>query len=238
MRSRHVLSLLAGGVAAAAFASNAHAVTYVEAGDAGELPGTAQVAGLLPPLTEIDGTIGPLANGGAVPGDRDMYQFTLVAGGSVSVAFSVPVPGGPGNPQLNPALFLFDSTGKAIIAEDDISIVDSAVAFSTNLGPGTYNLLIAQGNTVIPQSGVTDLFGNPPLVGGAYAPTNTLLPVTGYRSSALTGGEAASTHDVGYVITISAPGAGGAIPEPVTATMGGMGLAALGMSLVRRRRTA
>jgi len=79
---------------------------HSEVGDAGNLPGTAQDPGGVGPLTSIAG-----AGGG---GDEDMYRICITnpsAFSATTVAMAT----------FDTQLFLFDSTGRGVYSNDDVS---------------------------------------------------------------------------------------------------------------------
>ncbi len=114
-----------------------YATVFTEIGDAGNLPGTAQVTTGLGFLTEIDGTLSP-ANGDA----QDMYLIHINGGGT----FSATTLGGVG---FDSELFLFDASGKGVYANDDVSgdYAPSTLPAGnplTPIAPGDYYLAITQ----------------------------------------------------------------------------------------------
>jgi Ca2+-binding RTX toxin-like protein len=94
-------------LALAVFVPAASAVNVPEAGDAGDLPGTAQITLGVGPLTSITGTI-------ASSTDADMYLIFVSNPGT----FSATTVGTPGT-LTDTQLFLFDSSGHGVIANDD-----------------------------------------------------------------------------------------------------------------------
>jgi hypothetical protein len=88
------------------FEPSTHAASWTEIGDAGSVPGTAQIPTGVGALDTILGTIGF--------GDVDMYQIFVTGGGTFSAAASGAFPG-----FLDPQLYLFDSTGRGVYANDN-----------------------------------------------------------------------------------------------------------------------
>jgi hypothetical protein len=104
------------------------AQVHVEIGDAGELPASAQMlnAG---PVSSIQGTLGT--------GDRDMFIFNT-AGGTFSATVVAPI-SADGDSQL----FLFDSTGRGIFANDDYLVLSGPSRITADLAAGQYFLAIS-----------------------------------------------------------------------------------------------
>lgn len=122
-----------------ALANAAHGVTiYTEVGDAGELPATAQTTtDTTQAFDEIKGTLTP-ASGDSV----DMYKIYINGGGD----FSAETIGGVG---FDSELFLFDSSGKGVYANDDTTgfLTPSLLPAGNALTPGVagyYYLAISQ----------------------------------------------------------------------------------------------
>lgn len=184
---------------------------HVEAGDAGELPGTAQAtpAGL---LTTITGSIG-------FDRDRDIFSITITDPSTFSARTTL-----GGDTQL----FLFNSAGFGILMDDDsaggfLSLLPAGNPALTALTPGQYFLAISEfDDDPISLGGL--IFGTglgtegPTGPGGAGA-------ITGWNPDG-----AADTYN--YSITLTGA-AGSAVPEPGTALAG---LALVGLVGVRRRR--
>ena len=95
-------------------AASAHATflptpSYTESGDAGQTLATAQNAGAFPgTASTISGTI---ANGN----DADLYSFNLAATTTLQFALTSTTNG------IDTGLFLFNSTGQALFANNDSS---------------------------------------------------------------------------------------------------------------------
>lgn len=117
----------------------AHGVTiYTEVGDAGELPATAQTTtDASQAFDEIKGTLSP-TTGDSV----DMYKIYVTGGGN----FSAETVGGAA---FDTELFLFDSSGKGVYANDDTTgfLTPSLLPANNALTPtaaGYYYLAISQ----------------------------------------------------------------------------------------------
>lgn len=203
-----VAGLLLSGVLPAA------AQTHTEVGDAGELISTAQdTSGSgSGPLTKIDGTI--------TPSNADMYCIKITG------AFSATTVGGA---TWDTQLFLFDSAGMGIFANDD-----SASTFQSTISgapaPGTYFLAISPfdydpvsaGGLIFPSSPFSGLYG-PTGPGGAS-------PHTGWTGG---GGPASASYSI-FLTGVEFCDSAHVIPEPATMVLLAPGLAVIG--LLRRRR--
>jgi len=93
------------GSAAVTLSVAACVPTYVESGDAGDLPATAAVASGSGPLQRIRGTLSA--------SDVDMYRITICDGNSFSATTF-------GGTTLDTQLFLFDTAGLGIAFNDDV----------------------------------------------------------------------------------------------------------------------
>jgi hypothetical protein len=204
------------GFAATGVLASAANAQWVEAGDAGQLPGTAQGTTVGPsgtPLVSIAGTFGTIT-------DADMYCIQILA----PTAFSVTTVGGSTN---DTQLFLFNTAGMGIAANDDSagtaqSTLPLGNPLLTVLTPGTYLLAISTynidptsaGGLIFPNSPFTNVFGPTGPGGGS--------PVTGWTGSGATGS---------YTISLTGAGAW-AVPAPGAIAL--LGLA--GLVGTRRRR--
>lgn len=204
-------------------AASAQAVVYVEPGnDAGQTLATAANTGLAVgtggTLTGISGTIGTSA-------DADLYKFT--ANSTVTLVFTAN--GGTsslGNFAIDTSIFLFDTAGNPLVANDDQSNTNYQGSFTFTLAAGTYYLGISlSGNEPINSNSQLLFTVNQPTTArrGAASGLNptTLSTFNGNTSVAETGP---------YSISINA------VPEPsTTAALAFGGLASL-VFLRRLRR--
>lgn len=126
---RKLASTLLAAAALTATAATSQAVVYVESADAGQTLATAQAAGsftgLASGLTGINGNIGTAT-------DADLYSFTL-SSPSMLRFVSTSTAG------IDTSIFLFNSTGVALIGNDDQSGTSIQGAFTSGLlAAGTY----------------------------------------------------------------------------------------------------
>ena len=116
---------------------------WTEVGDAGDLPGTAQVPAGAGPLTRVDGTIDDPTIAGGAGNDRDMYLIQI----DDPATFGAVTAGTDFNMQL----FLFDSNGFGVGHHDNIEPF-SFGGFDVNArltgqfvpGPGLYYLAVSR----------------------------------------------------------------------------------------------
>lgn len=190
-------------------APTARAVTFSEVGDAPELVG--QAAGTLPAVTRITGSI---ANGT----DADMFIITLATGGLFSATTL-----GTGGSLEDTQLFLFNSSGHGLLANDDSGGTFRSTLPPTALAAGNYLLAISAwdrdpvnaGGLIFPTSPFSNVFG-PTGPGGADA-------ITGWDGSGGSGD---------YAIDLELQ----PVPEPATLVLFGSALAGIGMARRRFRK--
>jgi PEP-CTERM motif len=204
------VSLVLGLALLVGSASTAAAISVNEFADAGNLPGTSQAAGVLPVLTQITGTIGSST-------DADMFAITIGFQGLFS-ATTV----GTGGTLSDTQLFLFDSTGHGLLANDDSTGFRSTLP-PTLLSPALYFVAISGynrdpvsgGGLIFPNSPFSSVFG-PTGPGGASA-------ITGWQGTGSTGT---------YAINLQLE----PVPEPATLVLFGTALAGIGAARRRQRK--
>ena len=208
-------NIFATGLAVLAVASAATAQTWTEVGDAGDLPGNAQITEGPGPLTAITGTIGTTT-------DADMYQIFITGGGT----FSATTAGTPGTTLGDPQLFLFNAAGIGVYANDDfggsLQATLPAGTALTPTAPGLYYLAITSFNRdPISPGGL--IFPDVTTVTGPTGPGGG-QPISGYTGTGGTGSYAISLTGAEFAV----------IPEPGTLTL--LGTGALGLFAYGRRR--
>ena len=115
-----------------------HAQTWVETGEAGDLPATAQVPAGVGPLTQIDGNINNPAEAQGAGNDRDMYLIQITN----PAAFGATTVGGT---TLDTQLFLFHQSGLGAAFNDDSGITTQSALTGTFVpAPGLYYLAVAR----------------------------------------------------------------------------------------------
>ncbi len=198
----------------------AQAQLWTEVGDAGDLPGTAQITVGSGSLDFISGFIGnnPAADGN----DKDMYCI-YIADPSLFSATTV------GGSSLDTQLFLFNTGGFGVTFNDDHpggSVLQSTITGTFLPGPGHYYLAISRyDRDPVDATGAELWLDTPydveraPDGPGAGSP---IFDWNGTAASTLTGAYRISLTGASYC----------AVPEPATLAALGLGLAAV----VRRRK--
>ena len=206
-----------------------YAGTYSEIGDAGKTIGTAQLVNGLPggtPLAEIFGTL--------TASDADIFAI-FVTGGQTFSATTV----SNSSNFFDTQLFLFDSTGKGVYANDDDpdSPPQSTLPAShtlTPVAPGLYYLAIS-GSGYLPVSAGGLIFPSTAIPG--IPDPGVVDPSGPGGAQALSGWSATSSELGGYDIILTGAEFVGAAnsdaPEPSTVfILGGGGMM---LALLRRR---
>ncbi len=220
--------LLASSVASAVWAD----VTYTEAGDAGDLPSSAQVtsSSTVTPLTAVKGIL-TLSDGIS---EGDMFEISITN----AAAFSASTTGFvAGSNNFDSQLFLFKTSGIGVVANDDAEAGGSQSAIpagSITTGTGLYYLLIT-GSGKYPISSGGLIFPN--FTDGTTDPTGTYGPTGAGGASPITGYTGSSNEGGNYSIALTGAQAVNT-PEPVSGLIALAGLAIVGPTRVRWRRIA
>ncbi|MCA1994312.1 MAG: hypothetical protein LDL41_20030 [Coleofasciculus sp. S288] len=190
----------------------AQAVTFTETDDAGETLNTAQV---IPRGTQTLTSIS-----GILSGEADLFQIFLTGGQTFSATtinldtlIELPTDdllGFPSEILADPQLFLFDSLGKGVYANDDSSTSSQALLPSGGFSPaesGTYFLAISSfGYNPVSAGGM--IFSNES-ADGIFSPTGS------GGNSALIGFEGTSTTRGRYTIALTGvQTTAKSVPEP------------------------
>ncbi len=215
-RKRKAAKAVLTAAALSTLAASAQAVVYTEVGDAGQTIATAQAAGAFngtTGLTQINGTIGTST-------DADLYSFTLSS--PTMLRFLASSTAG-----IDTSIFLFNSTGVALIANDDVSGTSFQGGFTTGLlAAGTYYFGVSlSGNEPINSAGQRLFTVDQPT-------TNVRGPASGVNPTTLAtfDGQTFVAETGAYGIAISA------VPEPTTNAALALGGLAATFALVRRVR--
>ncbi|MBW4546928.1 MAG: pre-peptidase C-terminal domain-containing protein [Symplocastrum torsivum CPER-KK1] len=205
---------------------SAQAITFTESNDVGELLNT---AGVIP-----QGTLPLESISGFLSSDADLFQIFLTGGQTFSATtlnldtlIEIPIDNtldAPTELLEDPQLFLFDSFGRGIYANDDNSFSSQATLPSASFSPiesGIYYLAIS-GFGYDPVSADGKIFPDF-LTGVAFEPTG----VGG--GSPLSGFEGTSTTSGSYTIALTGVEAGvERVPEPTSV----LSMLALGAGVV------
>ena len=211
------------------FVGTSHGQTYTELGDAGSLPASAQVVPGVAGVTYTSITGATTATSAIY--DSDMYQITIATAETFTASTTAFV---AGSNNFDDQLFLFNSSGVGVLANDDNASGGEEASLSTGttlLAPGNYYLLIAgSGNYPVDSTG-TLIFPN--YTDGTTDPTGTYaakstLPITAYTGNTNEGGK--------YVIALTVVPA--AVPEPGTYLFLCAGAAGLALAARSRRSAA
>ena len=115
-----------------------NAQTWVETGEAGNLPATAQVPAGVGPLTQIDGNINDPAEPQGAGNDRDMYLIQITN----PATFTATTVGGT---TLDTQLFLFHQSGLGVTFNDDTATAtESAISGTFVPAAGLYYIAVSR----------------------------------------------------------------------------------------------
>ncbi|TWT41730.1 hypothetical protein RAS1_28510 [Phycisphaerae bacterium RAS1] len=207
------------------FACTASADTVTEVGDTGDLPGSAQVTTGVGALTLITGALSGFD-------DADMYAITIVDINAFSATTD-----DAGTAVFDTQLFLFDSSGLGVSANDDIShspytphsALNSAGTYKP-AAPGVYFLAVS-GWDRDPNSGGAAMFNDDTVYTGVVGPVGAggASPISGWDGNGdMNGG-------VGAYSIVLAGAEFASVPEPGTLALFA---SAAACGYVSRRRLA
>jgi hypothetical protein len=204
------------------FAPDAVSLTiWNEVGDAGELPGIAQITTGSGPLTQINGAL----VGSGSP-RVDMFAISI----SAPAGFSATTVGTSGT-LVDPQLFLFDSLGQGVYANDDSGgTLQPTLPLPAGTGPttpGIYYLAISSFDND-PQDALNQLiFASTPFT-GVFGPNGGVGSINNWSIQGSEGSYSILLTGADPVGSDLAP-----VPEPGTLVLFGTALA--GMGWARRR---
>jgi len=213
-------SLTALALATVGFSTSAVAGTYTEAGDAGQLIGSAQTTVGTGALTDIFGST-------ADKFDVDLYLINITD----FAAFSASTVNSGTDAVLDTQLFLLTTSGKAVCLNDNalggFQSVLSGASCGTGLGNGQYLLGIGTGYYE-PVDGNNVLLFAPGLDTAVRGP-NSSFALAGYADVG------AFDNAGAYDIKLTGAAAVSAVPEPATVALMLGGLAVCGVAARRQR---
>ncbi len=222
---------MAIAAASLSLVATSRAVVYAEGpADAGDLPATAQIVSGQPAGTPLTGITGALTLTNGIS-EADMFEISITGTTGFSASTTAFV---AGSNNFDTQLFLFDSAGKGVAANDDAASGGSQSSLTPGtLVPGLYYLLIdgsgrypvsSKGALIFPN--LTDGTTDPT---GTYGPNSPTAVIAGYTGNSNEGGK--------YSIAITgAQFVPAVVPEPgsVAAVLAGVA----GLAFLARSRRA
>lgn len=208
-------------------AGTSYAAPVIESGDAGELTSTAQTTAGSGSIDSIRGSL-LTTSGTDYP---DLFRIYLRAGTAFtatttasSIAYN----------NFDTTLFLFDSTGRGVVANDDDPSFGptSTINFTASIADYYYLAIAGTGYTPVSAGG--------PIFGSLYG-QNQVGPTGSGGASPLTGWISESSEGDLYEIQLRGAFAGAAaaaVPEPGSMLLAALGLGAIGVSRRRNARSA
>lgn len=227
MLNKILRSFFAFTAAALLAANTAHAVVYTEIGDAGRTLPTAQGTGAgTQPLTQI---FGSLLNAG----DVDLYVINITNPAAFSASTVNTI---TNNGTADTALFLFNSQGRPIYANDDDS---GGLSLGATLPTGTVTVAGIYYLAVSLSSAEPVNFANLNLFAYATTSTSTRGPNPNAANTSLADWDTSNVNGAGttfpasYQIDLTGTSTA-AVPEPTTLAL--LALGAIGAAVTVRRR--
>ncbi len=229
--------LLAAFIAAAAslpsLSPGLLAQNYVETGDAGQTPGTAQATGInqsgtLGSASTITGTFAAnTSNGNNASQDADVFIFTLSAPAMLTFStLNTTTSTGGQSGGRDTELFLFTSTGAPILANNDATGFTLQSSFTVSLAAGSYRIAVSLADNEPVNSANQLVFAT------SASPTAVRGPASGINPAVFSNFNSGNSFpDSGnYQIGITT------VPEPSAWALMVLGAATLSVFINRRRR--
>lgn len=202
-----------------ALGGTALAAPWAEVGEAGDLPGSAQVTVGVGSLDTISGL------SDASTEDKDLYLIYIEAGGGFSANVASTRTDGSGTAD-DTKLYILDAAGFGIAADDDSSTTGGSFDAGIQVG----DPLVASLPAGLYLLGVTDFNYVPTSATGAIFPGGGPVGPTGPGGGDPMTGWSADSHELSWTYNVRLTGASFAVPEPAS-----LMLLALGGLALRRR---
>lgn len=218
------LGALAGAVLMSLAAGAAHAGPVAEGADAGQLLGSAQTFTGSSAISAISGSLLTTS----ATDYADLFRVYLYAGSTFSATTAASA---WNTNNFDTALFLFDSTGHGVVANDDDPAAGplSTITITKTVGASGFYYLGIAGAGYTPVSAGGSIFGD--LKG-----KDQVGAVGLGGSGALNGWQSISNEGGDYEVVLQGAYANvSAVPEPTTITMLMAGLGLVGVAARRRR---